>query len=420
LARALAEKHGRRLTKVEDWRPLLRFTDGNPLTGTGLVGQALRDRLKTKAQIEAFVARLRAGESAFQDEASEGRSKSLGASLKYGFKHAFSEAERTQLALLHFFQGFVEIDALLLMGHPAAALCVPAVRDLTREAGMTLLDRAAEVGLLTAHGDGYYTIHPALPWFFKDLFDASYPLEPEPQSPLPSPQPSAAHAFVEATRILGEHRHRQYQEGNPSVITILTAEEANLLHARQLARAHGWWGALIGTMRGLYALYSHTGRRVEWAGLLNEIVPEFVDPATDGPLPGQEDRWGSVNLWRVRLARDARDWAQAERLQRTDVEWARQRMGALLTERPETWDHTLRNDIRSLATSLHELGQIRRQTGNAECVTAYKEALNLAQRVGARAVAATCAFNLQCVSRPSRPARLGAGRTVLPTKPGTW
>jgi len=48
LARALADKHGRRLTDVEDWRPLLEFTQGNPLTITVLVGQALRGRIRTR------------------------------------------------------------------------------------------------------------------------------------------------------------------------------------------------------------------------------------------------------------------------------------------------------------------------------------------------------------------------------------
>jgi hypothetical protein len=33
---------------------------------------------------------------------------------------------------------------------------------LTHEQGIALLDRAAEVGLLNAHGGGYYSIHPAL------------------------------------------------------------------------------------------------------------------------------------------------------------------------------------------------------------------------------------------------------------------
>jgi tetratricopeptide (TPR) repeat protein len=78
LARALAEKHGRRLSDVEDWIPLLRFTGGNPLTVTVLVGQALRDGLKKKDQIESFVAKLRAGEQAFHDEGDRlGRARCL-------------------------------------------------------------------------------------------------------------------------------------------------------------------------------------------------------------------------------------------------------------------------------------------------------------------------------------------------------
>ncbi|MAG35182.1 MAG: hypothetical protein CL878_02895 [Dehalococcoidia bacterium] len=118
LTRALAEKYGGRLTDVEDWRPLLRFTDGNPLTITVLVGQALRDGLRSKDQIKAFVAQLRAGEAEFDDEPSEGRARSLGASLDYGFAHAFDEAERKQLALLHLFQGVVNVVALRVMGVP--------------------------------------------------------------------------------------------------------------------------------------------------------------------------------------------------------------------------------------------------------------------------------------------------------------
>lgn len=81
LTRALAAKHGRSISEVQDWRPLLNFTRGNPLTITVLVGQALRNNLKSKEQIEAFVAQLRAGEAVFDDEETQGRSKSLGASL---------------------------------------------------------------------------------------------------------------------------------------------------------------------------------------------------------------------------------------------------------------------------------------------------------------------------------------------------
>ena len=64
LARALAEKQGRRITDVEDWRPA-HFTKGNPLTITVLVGQALRDGIETSTQVNTYVQKLRNGEAAF-------------------------------------------------------------------------------------------------------------------------------------------------------------------------------------------------------------------------------------------------------------------------------------------------------------------------------------------------------------------
>lgn len=177
LARALADKYRVPFTAVKDWQPLLAFTQGNPLTITVVVGQALREGIATTDQIAAFLTKLHAGETTFADEQTEGRSKSLGASLSYGFTTAFTEDERKVLALLHFFQGFVDVDALRFMGAPQADWCLPEVRDLSRETGIALLDRAAEVGLLTAHGNSYYSIHPALPWYFKALFEQYYPDE---------------------------------------------------------------------------------------------------------------------------------------------------------------------------------------------------------------------------------------------------
>ncbi|MCI0698890.1 CHAT domain-containing protein [candidate division KSB1 bacterium] len=389
LARALAEKHGHRLTEVEDWRPLLQFTQGNPLTITVLVGQALRDGLKAKKQIVDFVAKLRAGETAFEDEISEGRSKSLGAALSYGFEGTFTETERKPLALLHFFQGFVDVDALLWMGDPKIGN-LPEVRGLTREAGMALLDRAAEVGLLTAHGGGYYSIHPALPWYFKNLFDHYYP----PQSAIPNPQSAAARAFVEAMGQLGDYYAAQYYRGNRDVISVLTAEEANLLHARHLARQYEWWDPVIGAMQGLHVLYDHTGRRAEWKRLVKEIVPDFVDPATDGPLPEREDQWSLITQYRVFLAEEALQWPEAERLQSVRVEWNRKRAAAALTLPAAALDSNQRNAIRTLAVSLEELGYIQRKQGKPDCVANYEEAVGFHKRIGDQPAESVAAFNL--------------------------
>lgn len=392
LARALVEKKGHRLTEVDDWRPLLRFTKGNPLTITVLVGQALRDGLKTRDQIQAFVTQLRSGEAAFEDEADQGRSRSLGASLAYGFDTAFSDEERAQLACLHFFQGFVDVDALEMMGSTNADCSLPELRGLTREAWIALLDRAAEVGLLTSLGGGYYTIHPTLPWFFKGLFNLYYP--PQSEGETTNPQIEVVGVFVSTLAVLGNHYQQQYENGNRDVIDILQAEEANLLHARRLARTQEWWDAIIATMQGLQTLYNHTGRWTEWSRLVKEIVPDFIDPDTDGPLPGREDYWSLVSQYRIRLARNARQLKQAERMQGTVVEWERRQNAAILKRKTDELDATERNSIRSLAVSLHDLGGIQREIGKRECVLAYEEALELNDRIGDQKGAVICTFNI--------------------------
>ena len=64
LARALADKYRVPLTDVKDWQPLLEFTQGNPLTITVVVGQALRegiDKQRPDCRLPEQVARRPAG-----------------------------------------------------------------------------------------------------------------------------------------------------------------------------------------------------------------------------------------------------------------------------------------------------------------------------------------------------------------------
>ena len=78
-------------------------------------------------------------------------------------------------------------------------------------------------------------------------------------------------------------------------------------------------------MQSLRILYGHTGRAAEWARLVEEIVPEFVDPTTEGPLPGRQEEWSLITEYRVRLTRETRRWEEAERLQWICVDWDRHR-----------------------------------------------------------------------------------------------
>jgi tetratricopeptide (TPR) repeat protein len=384
MTEGLARRQSRKLAAIEDWRPLLRFTQGNPLTLTVLVGQALRDGLHSRQQIEEFVEKLRAGEADFRDEIGERRTRSLAASLAYGFENAFTEAERKQLALLHLFQGVVLVDALLWMGVPEAGWCLPEVRGIAREYWIALLDRAAEIGLLTSLGGGYYTIHPALPWFFGQLFQQYYG----------ETRNAAMRAFVEAEGELGTLCHRAYNEGNRAVTGLLAREEPNLLQARRLARRNGWWSQLISAMQGLDGLYEHTGRRLDWTRLVEEIVPDFVQPESDLPIEGREDGWPLVMQYRIRLAIDSRRLDHAERLQQLITDWHRRPAESILARPSEAWTATDRNRVRSLSVSLAGLARIQLERGSPDCVVYYRQALAIDEKVGDSRGAAIVTFKL--------------------------
>jgi len=333
LAGAVLERRGRQLAELPELTPLLRFTRGNPLTILVTMGEALRAGIDTSARLDAFVTALRGGEVDFADEASEGRSKSLGASLSYGFDTAFTDDERKVLALLHLFQVFINVDVLRAMGNPKAEWCLAHVRGLTRDRGIALLDRAAEIGLLHAHGNGYYGIHPALPWYFSALFSRDFSDDSD----------GARRAFAGAMGQLGDSYHNIY----------------------------------------------HNGRR-----LVTDVVLDFIDPVSNGPLAGREDDWSLVTEYRVRLASKERDWLEAERLQQIRVSWDRQRAQNSLAVTAGRRDGPQRHAIQTLGTSLQELANIQRERGNPACTASYREALDLATAVGERVGQAACAFNL--------------------------
>jgi tetratricopeptide (TPR) repeat protein len=391
LAAALAAKHGQNLTGA-DWRPLLRYAAGNPLTITVLIGQALRGGMIATEAIEGFVAQLRAGEAPLEagEDAALGRTRSLAASLSYGFTQAFTGAERAQLAVLHLFRDTADADALRLMGVPdiAGADAVPELAGLDRDAVIGLLDRAAGIGLLEPLGPGseYYRIHPAAPWYFTTLFAASYG---------PPGGPAVERAYTSAIGYLGHYYLSQADGGHEArVVQVLRAEEANLLHALDLARAAGLWAAEAGCLQGLNVLYERTGRDGEWARLVAAVTPDFTDPATGGPLPGREDQWNIVTSYRVRLAGAAEDWTAATALQTTLIAWSRDQAAAALATPPASLTPVQRIQISNLVFALTELGITLRYQDDPGCLPHFQEAFTLDQRIGERPAQALDALNL--------------------------
>ncbi|MGQ0605095.1 MAG: tetratricopeptide repeat protein [Anaerolineales bacterium] len=76
------------------------------------------------------------------------------------------------------------------------------------------------------------------------------------------------------------------------------------------------------------------------------------------------------------------------------MEWERRRAAPAIALPPESLDGSQRNAIRTLAASLHDLGQIHRELGKVDCVTSYEETANLMHRIGDKPAEAIAAFNL--------------------------
>ena len=390
LALRLGEEKDLTRSEIADWQPLLDYCAGNPLTLRVIAGQAVKMGLRGRERIEEFIQAVRGGEQRIEDaDEAQGRDKSLGASLDYGFRNAFKEDELPVIALLHLFQGTVDVDALDAMGRvPDHAL--PEVQGKTKEDLTGLLDRAKDTGLLTHLASTWYTIHPALPWFLRQLFAQHYDGRDGRSS-----AEAALRAWAEALGALGDYYHDQFIDGNRDVIRLLELEEANLLHARRLARRHEWWRPVISAMQGLRMLYEYQGRGAEWARLVAEIVPDYCTE-DDEPVPGREDEYSLVMSYRVGLARhQERDLARAAKLQEKLVRLHRQQAAAALALPEDApLDDEQRNHIRNLGVSVFTLGQILSEQGSGECVQAYEEAVRHTQRIKDTAAEAIAHYNL--------------------------
>ena len=390
LALRLGEEKKLTRAEIAEWQPLLDYCGGNPLTLRVIAGQAVRMGLRGKEQIEKFIQDVRDGEQRIEDaDEAQGRDKSLGASLDYGFRNAFKEDELPVIALLHLFQGTVDVVVLEAMGR-VGDHAIPEVKGKTKEHLISLLGRAADAGLLTQIGPAYFTIHPALPWFLRQLFARHYDGKDGHSS-----DEAALRAWVEAVGGLGDYYHDQFIEGNREVIQILEMEEANLLHARRLARRHGWWDLVTRAMQGLNILYEYQGRGAEWARLVAEIVPDYCTEDNE-PVRGREDEYTLVMDYRVELAqRQERDLTRATELQEKQVTWCRQQAAAALALPEDApLDDNQRNSIRTLAVSLEVLGHILREQGSGKCVEQYEESIQHCQRIRDNAEESINHFNL--------------------------
>ena len=268
----------------------------------------------------------------------------------------------------------------------------PNSQGKTTEQLTGLLDRAREVGLLTHLGGTYYTIHPALPWFLRQLLrPALRRRRPAARPPTPRCAPGSRPSASWATTTTD-----QFVDGNRDVIQPLALEEANLLHARRAARRHGWWGRVISAMQGLRVLYEYQGRTAEWARLVAEIVARLLHAGRRAPSPAGKTAtawsWGTASTWpetttatspRRPRCRKSSSPGTASRPRRPGPAGRRAPGRGRSATASARW-----------ALSVEALGHILREQGSPDCVAAYEEAIRHYQRIGDTAAEAITHFNL--------------------------
>ena len=179
------------------------------------------------------------------------------------------------------------------------------------------------------------------------------------------------------------------------MLPALRAEEANLLHAAALARTHQLPADALACLQGLRQLYGLTGRDVEWARLVADIDGDYLDPATDHPLPGRDEQYSIVMSYRVQIAQARRDWSTATRLQTA----AHQLEPATGPHPTSSWPPTSSTPpaVTTCAASPiseHDLGRILLEQGDPACLSHYRAAYKLAERIGDTAGQAIQASNL--------------------------
>ena len=389
LALKLGEEKNLKLSEIADWQPLLNYCAGNPLTLRVLIRQAVNMGLRGRDQITRFVEDIRGGEQQIEDtDEKQGRDRCLGASLDYGFRHAFKDDELPIIALLHLFQGVVDVDVIRAMGNVEHAL--PELKSNDKKHLTELLERAKDSGLLTHLGGTWFTIHPALLWFLRQLFARHYE-----GGRGTSTSHAALRAWVEAVGELGNYYANQFNQGNRKVINLLELEETNLLHARRLARRNDWWLTVIVCMQGLRVLYDYQGRAAEWARLVEEIRSDYCTH-TDEPVPGRENQYTLVMDHRVCLAQlHERDLAKAAALQEKVVGFERRRAGSILALPADaSLSHEQQYRLQILAVSVDRLANIQRDSGDPNCVQGFQEAISIHRRFKERATEAITEWNL--------------------------
>lgn len=352
MAGAILTRHGLTPTairKLPAFDDLLKFLKGNPLSL-----QVILPLLADGTKPEALLTRLQAGTVALpvSDTTAQGRDTSLTASLTYRLE-SLSSCDTARLSVIGLFQGFVDADILAMLSSADAA---PAeIVGLSADDWTGILSVAAEIGLMRVVGKGYFTIHPALPWFFHENLTTTF------GDRLPALEKLFARVYGQYASWLDD----QFETNPRLAMSLLSAEESNNLHALRLAQMQQQDGAISGILYGIKRLWKTQGRWEEFDRLLSNVESEAQN-ATGEPKGGRDHLWIVCLGMRQEIAHYRRDFKTVKT------------MLLRLKNHYETV-----GDEKNVATALHQLGIVAQEHRNFDDAEKwYRQSMEIKQRIG--------------------------------------
>jgi hypothetical protein len=369
------------INDINDWRSLLEYTQGNPMTIVVLVKQVFESTRHSKLQIEAFVKELRLGEFEISGDEQESSSRSLLASLDYGFTKSFNETERQQLAVLYSFHKIIDVDLFLSLGNDKQDYYLPIIKCLSNEDAISLLKRATAVGLLEkkeltpldyfGNTENLYEIHPALPWLFKRFFGKYYSSNQE------STNEKVENVFIEVMKDYSKNFEYLYHAGIQSMTGFFDKQEDNLLHAVYLSRIYKHWESLDTLLRNLHDFYTSVGRKSDWLRLLQEALPDKKEIIVNGDSSKNKENLVAFLGYQYDLALDKQNYIDAERIRKEINKYMYENTVSLLKLPVKKLDYAQRNRIRLLGVGVEKYGYLLAQQNKLNCINYYKEAYEI-------------------------------------------
>lgn len=292
------------------------------------------------------------------------RTQSLAASIAYSYQHLTAEQQHA-IVVLSLFHTATDADVLAILSGVEGVPAQFSGRAVDQWAA--LLDRATDLGLLTALDAGMYTLHPALPAYLASQWQHQHGDDYHTQ------RATTEHALLNAHARLTDWLEQQLDGSDADfAATIIHIQRHTLGAMLNHALTHAEHGAAHSIVIVLDRYWDILGLHAEADGWANRILHATEtaygsSPLLDGPAGA---------LWLFTTGAQARRQLQAHQLDAAAATY--RRLLTMITAQP---DSPTRSS--SLAAVYHQIGATAYHRGDLHAAeNCYQQSLAIEEQLG--------------------------------------